>query len=230
MTNVLRFATAAMTAVLIPVFWIVGFGLAGAPAFAQSGLSPTDARAIAKEAYVYGFPIVDNYRVQLLVLRRQREPRVQGAVEPTVQHPAASSRRTTRPSRRRTRTRRIPSSASTCAPSRSSSRCRRSKDRYWCSSSTSTRTTTTTSARARRATAAGSFMIAGPAWKGEHAEGHHEGDPLRDGNRVCAFRTQLFNPSDLENVKKVQAGYRVQPLSAVPGQAAPTGRAGRSTS
>src|ERR1700723_1280508 len=27
-------------------------------------LSPDDARAIAKEAYIYGFPLVDNYRIQ----------------------------------------------------------------------------------------------------------------------------------------------------------------------
>src|SRR2546423_2094643 len=31
---------------------------------AQAGVSPAEARAIAKEAYVYGFPIVDNYRIQ----------------------------------------------------------------------------------------------------------------------------------------------------------------------
>ncbi|MGH6881264.1 MAG: hypothetical protein ACREFM_10120, partial [Hypericibacter sp.] len=27
-------------------------------------VTPTEARAIAKEAYIYGFPIVDNYRIQ----------------------------------------------------------------------------------------------------------------------------------------------------------------------
>ena len=27
-------------------------------------MTPDQARAIAKEAYIYGFPIVDNYRVQ----------------------------------------------------------------------------------------------------------------------------------------------------------------------
>src|SRR5687768_11864449 len=31
---------------------------------AQTGVSPAEARAIAKEAYIYGEPIVDNYRVQ----------------------------------------------------------------------------------------------------------------------------------------------------------------------
>ena len=33
-------------------------------AHAQAGVSPAEARAIAKEAYIYGFPIADNYRVQ----------------------------------------------------------------------------------------------------------------------------------------------------------------------
>jgi len=33
-------------------------------AHAQTGVSPADARAIAKEAYIYGFPMVDSYRIQ----------------------------------------------------------------------------------------------------------------------------------------------------------------------
>ena len=36
-----------------------------------------------------------------------------------------------------------------------------------------------------------------------------------------AYRTQLFNPADMPNVIKVQAGYKVQPLSAYLHQAAP---------
>ena len=27
-------------------------------------ITPTEARTIAKEAYIYGFPLVDNYRIQ----------------------------------------------------------------------------------------------------------------------------------------------------------------------
>ena len=38
---------------------------------------------------------------------------------------------------------------------------------------------------------------------------------------LAAYRTQLFNPGDLDNVKKVQAGYKAQPLSAFLGQPAP---------
>src|ERR1700675_3424834 len=33
-------------------------------AHAQAGVTPAEARAIAKEAYVYGFPLVDSYRIQ----------------------------------------------------------------------------------------------------------------------------------------------------------------------
>ena len=38
---------------------------------------------------------------------------------------------------------------------------------------------------------------------------------------LAAYRTQLFNPADIDNVKKIQAGYKVQPLSAFLGQPAP---------
>jgi hypothetical protein len=34
------------------------------------------------------------------------------------------------------------------------------------------------------------------------------------------YRTQLFSPNDLDNVKKVQAGYKVQPLSTFLGKPA----------
>jgi hypothetical protein len=39
---------------------------------------------------------------------------------------------------------------------------------------------------------------------------------------LSIFRTQLFNPGDMDNVKKVQAGYKVQPLSAFLGKPAPS--------
>jgi hypothetical protein len=35
-----------------------------APVTVQDAVSPAEARAIAKEAYIYGFPMVDAYRIQ----------------------------------------------------------------------------------------------------------------------------------------------------------------------
>lgn len=42
---------------------------------------------------------------------------------------------------------------------------------------------------------------------------------------LAAYRTQLFNPADLDKVKEVQAGYKVQTLSAFLGQPAPVAAA-----
>jgi hypothetical protein len=39
---------------------------------------------------------------------------------------------------------------------------------------------------------------------------------------LAIYRTQLFNPGDLDNVKKIQDGYKAQPLSAFLGQPAKT--------
>src|SRR5450631_2308669 len=33
-------------------------------ASAQTGVTPAEARAIAKEAYIYGYPLADNYRIE----------------------------------------------------------------------------------------------------------------------------------------------------------------------
>jgi hypothetical protein len=41
-------------------------GIATMPvtAFAQTAVTPAEARAIAKEAYIWGYAIVDDYRIQ----------------------------------------------------------------------------------------------------------------------------------------------------------------------
>jgi hypothetical protein len=49
---------------LLPVLAVLTLGWPYARATAQPPVTPTVARAIAKEAYVYGNPMVDNYRVQ----------------------------------------------------------------------------------------------------------------------------------------------------------------------
>jgi len=67
----------------------------------------------------------------------------------------------------------------------------------------------------------GSFLVAGPGWQGETPAGITK--VLRCETEVALgiYRTQLFNPADLDNVKKIQAGYRVEPLSVFLGQPAP---------
>ena len=67
----------------------------------------------------------------------------------------------------------------------------------------------------------GSFLIAGPDWKGEAPAGITKVIRSETEFVNVVGRTQLFNPDDLENVKKIQAGYKVEPLSKFLGQPAP---------
>ena len=69
--------------------------------------------------------------------------------------------------------------------------------------------------------AGGRYLIAGPGWKGEVSAGIDR--VIRADTTLVSLvgRTQLFGPDDLENVKKIQAGYSVQPLSAYLGRPAP---------
>ena len=68
---------------------------------------------------------------------------------------------------------------------------------------------------------AGDYMIARPDWKGEKPPGIKAVIPCETQLAFVFYRTQLFRPDDIENVKKVQAGYKVQPLSRFLGKAAP---------
>ena len=68
---------------------------------------------------------------------------------------------------------------------------------------------------------AGCYMVAGPDWKGETPAGIAKAFRSETQFGLIIYRTQLFNPKDIENVKKIQAGYKVQPLSAFLKQPAP---------
>ena len=67
----------------------------------------------------------------------------------------------------------------------------------------------------------GTFLIAGPNWQGEKPAGIKKVLRSETELALAAYRTQLFSPDDLENVQRVQAGYKVEPLSAFLGVAPP---------
>ncbi len=68
---------------------------------------------------------------------------------------------------------------------------------------------------------AGCYMIAGPGWKGETPKGIKQAFHSETQFGLVIYRTQLFNPADINNVKKIQAGYTAQPLSTYLKQPAP---------
>ena len=60
----------------------------------------------------------------------------------------------------------------------------------------------------------GDYLVAGPDWKGETPAGIKQVFRSTTQFSLAAYRTQLYNPDDMPNVVKIQAGYKVQPLSA----------------
>ena len=68
---------------------------------------------------------------------------------------------------------------------------------------------------------AGCFMISGPDWNGDTPSGIKKAFHSETQFGLVGYRTQLLGPNDMPNVMKVQAGYKVQPLSTFMHQPAP---------
>src|SRR6267378_3879859 len=67
----------------------------------------------------------------------------------------------------------------------------------------------------------GDYMVVGPDWKGETPPGIKKVFRSSTQFSVAGYRTQLFSADDIDNVKKVQAGYKAQMLSAYLNQPPP---------
>ena len=211
----LRMATMALA--------IAGGCLASASTGVQAqDATAAEARAIAKEAYIYGFPMVDNYRIQQAYFEGSKNPEYKGPWNtlvniPRVYTPADTAIQTPNsdtPYSFAGLDLRAEPFVLTVPPIE--------KDRYF-SIQLIDWYTFNFDYIGSRATGndGGSFLIAGPGWKGETPKGVTKVFRSETEFVFPVYRTQLFNPADLDNVKKVQAGYKVQPLSAFLGQPAP---------
>ncbi|MDK1373493.1 MULTISPECIES: DUF1254 domain-containing protein [unclassified Sinorhizobium] len=185
-------------------------------------VTPTEARAIAKEAYIYGYPIVDSYRIMHAYFVDTTSPEYKAPWNelvniPRVYTPADTAIQTPNSDTPYSfvgmdlRTEPI---VLTVPPIE--------KDRYF-SIQLIDAYTFSFDYIGSRATGndGGSFMIAGPGWKGEKPQGVKEVIRSETEFVLAGYRTQLFSPGDLDNVKKIQAGYKAEPLSAFLGQPAP---------
>ena len=67
----------------------------------------------------------------------------------------------------------------------------------------------------------GNFLVAGPDWKGAAPPGIKAVLHAQTQFAYLLIRTQLFNAADLVNVRNIQSGYRAEPLSTFLHQPAP---------
>ena len=193
-----------------------------AAATATGEPTPAEVRAIAKEAYIYGFPMVDHYRIQHAYFVDAKNPeykapwnqlknvsRVYTPADKAIQTPNSDTPYSFVGLDLRTE----PMVLTVPAVE---------KGRYYSIQLIDAFTQNFNYIGSRSTgNEAGNFLIAGPTWKGETPKGITKVIPAETEFAFAAYRTQLFNPADLDNVKKIQAGYKAQPLSAFLGQPAP---------
>ncbi|MEO5914299.1 MAG: DUF1254 domain-containing protein [Luteolibacter sp.] len=189
-----------------------------------SGAPPTpeEARAIIKEAYIYGFPMVDSYRIQHAYFVDRQSPEFKAPWNqlvntPRVYTPADTAIQT-------------PNSDTPYSFAGLDLRAEPivltvpviEKERYFSIQFVDSYTFNFAYAGSRTTgNDGGSFLVAGPGWKGEVPPGIKKVIRSETDFAMAFYRTQLFNPADIDNVKKVQAGYKAQTLSAFLSTAAP---------
>lgn len=185
-------------------------------------VTPAEARAIAKEAYIYGFPMVDNMRVQYSYFIDQGNkeykapyntlfniPRVFTPDDKAIQTPNSDT-----PYSWIGLDLRAEPIVFTVPPIPS--------ERYW-SFQLYDLYTHSADYLGSRATGngGGNFMFVGPDWHGEAPKNITKVIRCETAIASGQFRTQLFNPGDLDNVIKIQSQYIVKPLSAFLNQSTP---------
>jgi hypothetical protein len=184
--------------------------------------SVDETRAIAKEAYIYGFPLVDNYRIQYSYFADQSSPEYK-----TSWNQIYNSARAYTPDDKAITT---PNSDTPYSFIGADLRAEPlaltlpdvERERYFSVQFIDAYTFNFDYLGSRTSgNAGGKYLLVGPNWYGEKPEGINQVIRSETEFAFVIFRTQLFRPEDIENVKKVQAGYKVQTLSSFLGKQAP---------
>lgn len=185
-------------------------------------ISPDEARAIAKEATIYGFPLVDNYRIQHSYFVDKSGPEYKADWNILV-----NNARVYTPDDKAIQT---PNSDTPYSYVGADLRAEPliftvpnvEEGRYY-SLQFIDMYTFNFAYVGSRATGndAGHYLLAGPGWQGEKPDGVKDVIRCETEFAFVLYRTQLFSPDDIEKVKAVQAGYAVQSLSAFVGGKAP---------
>ena len=180
----------------------------------EQKLTPKEAKEIAKEAYIYGFPMVLNYKTMYSYTINKKSPEFKGDFNQL----GCAARVYT------------PEDKAVITPNSDTPYCMGwidlraepvvftipeiEKDRFYevqlIDIYTHNFAYLSTVAKGN---VPGKYLITGPNWKGEVPEGITEVIPCETQFLLAIARTQLFNPGDIDNVKNIQDGYKVEPLS-----------------
>ncbi|HET7086623.1 MAG TPA: DUF1254 domain-containing protein [Rhizomicrobium sp.] len=188
----------------------------------EATLSPQDGRAIARDAYIYGFPMVDSYRILYSYFVDHNGPEYKGGW-----NRVHSTARVYTPDDKA-----IQTPNSDTPYSMVGADLRREPlvltvpkieaGRYYSLQFIDLYTFNFAYVGSRTTgNDEGNFLLAGPGWRGEAPPGIRQVIRCETELALVLYRTQLFSPLDIANVKKVQAGYQILPLSAFLGHRPP---------
>jgi len=182
---------------------------------ADTALTAEEARAIARDAWVYGFPMVVNYKTMYMYVIDENSPEYKGPFN----FLGCEARLYT------------PEDKAVVTPNADTPYCM-----YWGDLRSEPQVITVPEMEPERfyhfqlidlythnfayvgtlttGNGAGNYLVHGPEWQGETPEGINGVIPCETGFLFCVVRTQLLNSEDLERVTEIQGDYRFQPLSA----------------
>jgi hypothetical protein len=188
----------------------------------ESGLSAGDARAIAKEAYIYGFPMAANYQTMYKQAIDTTSKDYRGAFNTLTNSKSVAT----------------PEDKFVVTPNSDTP-----YSYLWMDLRTEPMVVTVPEIDPNRyytgqmidlytynfaylgtrayGNDGGTFLIVGPGWNGDKPAGVKGVIRSETQFAYLLFRTQLFNMADLPKVNKIQAGYKAMPLSAYLKQPAP---------
>ena len=196
--------------------------MTSSPPANPAAVTPDQARAIAKEAYIYGFPMVDNYRVMYSYFVNKEDPEYKGEW-----NQIHSTARVYTPEDKAIQT---PNSDTPYSALGADLRAEPlvltvppiEQERYYSLQFVDLYTYNTAYVGSRTTgNSGGKYLLAGSNWKGSKPDGINEVIQSDTELALVLYRTQLFGPSGIDQVKKIQAGYQVQPLSAYLNQPPP---------
>ena len=202
---------------------VILMGLAAfiTPASAED-LTPAEAQILAREAYVYGFPLVENYKTMYTYAVAEGGDQYKAPFN-TLKHEANVV---------------TPANMTVVTPTADTLYSflwldlrteplvlgvpKIDNDRYYSVQLVDLHTFNFDYIGSRTTgNGAGHYMIAGPKWKGEQPERVDKFIRCETEFAFATYRTQLLSSTDLENVEQIQSEYTVQTLSNFLGSPGP---------
>jgi hypothetical protein len=175
---------------------------------------PAEARAIAKEATIYGYPLVDSYRIQHSYFVDRGGPEFKAPWNTIF-----NNARVYTPDDKAIQT---PNSDTPYSYVGADLRAEPlvlmvpevERGRYYSLQFIDTYTFNFAYVGSRATgNGAGNYLLAGPRWNGGKPNDITSVIRCETDFAFVLYRTQLFNPADIENIKTTQADYKVAPLS-----------------